>query len=39
MTERTIPSYTFDETKRLMAEGSQWLPGGASSDGLGRPHR
>lgn len=32
MTERTIPSYTFDETKRLMAEGSQWLPGGASSD-------
>jgi glutamate-1-semialdehyde 2,1-aminomutase len=32
MSERTIPRYTFDETKRLMAEGAQWLPGGASSD-------
>ena len=32
MTDHAIPSYTFDETARLMAEGSQWLPGGASSD-------
>ena len=32
MTEPTLPNYTFDETARLMAEGSQWLPGGASSD-------
>ncbi len=34
MTRRsaTLPHYTFDETRRLMAEGSQWLPGGASSD-------
>jgi glutamate-1-semialdehyde 2,1-aminomutase len=29
---RTIPDLAFDETARLMAEGSQWLPGGASSD-------
>jgi glutamate-1-semialdehyde 2,1-aminomutase len=27
-----LPHYTFDETRRRMAEGSQWLPGGASSD-------
>ena len=32
MTQPTLPNYTFDETARLMAEGSQWLPGGASSD-------
>ena len=32
MTETAIPNLTFDETARLMAEGSQWLPGGASSD-------
>jgi glutamate-1-semialdehyde 2,1-aminomutase len=29
---RTLPHYTFDETRRRMAEGAQWLPGGASSD-------
>ena len=32
MTETAIPNFTFDETARLMAEGSQWLPGGAISD-------
>jgi glutamate-1-semialdehyde 2,1-aminomutase len=32
MTETAIPRLTFDETARLMAEGAQWLPGGASSD-------
>ena len=32
MTETAIPNFTFDETARLMAEGAQWLPGGASSD-------
>ena len=32
MTRTAIPSLTFDETARLVAEGSQWLPGGASSD-------
>jgi glutamate-1-semialdehyde 2,1-aminomutase len=32
MARTAIPSLTFDETARLVAEGSQWLPGGASSD-------
>ena len=32
MARSAIPALTFDETARLMAEGSQWLPGGASSD-------
>jgi glutamate-1-semialdehyde 2,1-aminomutase len=32
MAETAIPAFTFEETARLMAEGSQWLPGGASSD-------
>lgn len=32
MAESTLPSFTFEETARLMAEGSRWLPGGASSD-------
>jgi glutamate-1-semialdehyde 2,1-aminomutase len=27
-----MPHYTFDETRRQMAAGAQWLPGGASSD-------
>ena len=30
--QRSIPRYTFNETRRLMAEGARWLPGGASSD-------
>ncbi len=32
MAESTLPSFTFDETRRLMTEGSRWLPGGVSSD-------
>ena len=32
MARTAIPSHTFDETARLMAAGSRWLPGGASSD-------
>src|SRR6187549_2583165 len=32
MARTAIPALTFDEPARLMAEGSQWLPGGASSD-------
>ena len=32
MPDSILPSYTFDETRRVMAEGAQWLPGGASSD-------
>ena len=28
----TLPSYGFEETRRLMGEGARWLPGGASSD-------
>jgi glutamate-1-semialdehyde 2,1-aminomutase len=32
MAETAIPNFTFEETSRLMAEGSTWLPGGASSD-------
>ena len=31
MTETVIPNLTFDETPRLMAEGAQWLPGGAAA--------
>lgn len=33
MAETTIPNHTFAETARLLAEGSRWLPGGASSGG------
>ena len=32
MTQQSKPLMTFDETRRRMAEGAQWLPGGASSD-------
>jgi glutamate-1-semialdehyde 2,1-aminomutase len=32
MSEPSLPSFAFHETARLMAEGSRWLPGGASSD-------
>jgi len=31
-TARSLPHYTFEETRRQMAAGAQWLPGGASSD-------
>jgi glutamate-1-semialdehyde 2,1-aminomutase len=32
MNDTAVPRYSFDETARRMAEGSQWLAGGASSD-------